>query len=87
MGKNKSDSPSSQFAKIVRTKRRELGLTMQNIQDKCGIARGYFWYIENDKRGIPTIETIMRIEKGLGVKCGVLVRKAVELLKGIVGVK
>ena len=81
MGKKLPDSPSKQFSNIVRLRRHELGLTLQNIQNKCGISRGYLWMIENKKRGIPTIETIMRIEKGMGVKCGVFVKKAVELLK------
>lgn len=79
---NNTDSPKKQFARIVRLKRHELNMTLQEIQNKCGIHRGYLWMIENEKRGIPTIEIIMRIEKGMGIKCGLLVRKAVELLKG-----
>lgn len=80
MGKN-TESPKKQFANIIKRKRYELGLTLQQIQNICGIHRGYLWMIENEKRGIPTVETIMRIEKGMGIKCGVLVKKAVELLK------
>lgn len=74
------DSPRKQFARIIRHKRRELGITLQEIQNKCGVHRGYMWYVENGQR-MPTIETLMRIEKGLGIKCGTLVKKAVELLK------
>lgn len=81
MGKN-TESPKTQFANIIKKKRYELKLTLQDIQNICGIHRGYLWMIENEKRGIPTVETIMRIEKGMGIKCGMLVRKAVELLKG-----
>lgn len=75
------ETPKKQFANVIKRKRYELGLTLQQIQNICGIHRGYLWMIENEKRGIPTVETIMRIEKGMGVKCGVLVKKAVELLK------
>ncbi len=80
MGKN-IESAKKQFADIIKLKRYELKLTLQQVQNACGIHRGYLWMIENEKRGIPTIETIMRIEKGMGIKCGVLVKKAVELLK------
>lgn len=79
--KKKIDSAKTQFANVIKIKRYEKGLTLQAIQNICGIHRGYLWMIENEKRGIPTVETIMRIEKGMGVKCGVLVKKAVELLK------
>ena len=51
------------------------------MQYKCGIHRGYLWMIENGKRGIPTIETIMKLEKGMGIKCGKLVKEAVRLLE------
>lgn len=78
---NKTESPKKQFANVIKRKRYELGLTLQQIQNVCGIHRGYLWMIENEKRGIPTVETIMRIERGMGVRCGVLVKKAVELLK------
>lgn len=80
MGK-KTESAKTQFANIIKLKRYELKLTLHDVQNVCGIHRGYLWMIENEKRGIPTIETIMRIEKGMGVKCGMLVKKAVELLK------
>ncbi len=80
--KKSIESPKKQFANIIKQKRYELGLTLQQIQNVCGIHRGYLWMIENEKRGIPTVETIMRIEKGMGIRCGVLVKKVVELLKG-----
>ncbi len=75
---------SGKFAKIFRDERRNRDLTYKDIQNKCGIHKGYLWMIENGKRGIPTIEIIMKIEKGMGIKCGVLVVKAVELLKKVV---
>lgn len=80
--RKKTESAKTQFANVIKIKRYEKGLTLQQVQNVCGIHRGYLWMIENEKRGIPTVETIMRIEKGMGVKCGVLVKKAVELLKG-----
>ncbi len=80
MGK-KTESAKTQFANVIKAKRYELKLTLQQVQNACGIHRGYLWMVENEKRGIPTVETIMRIEKGMGIKCGEFVKKAVALLK------
>ena len=37
--------------------------------------------IENKKRGVPTLEIILRLEIGMGMKYMELVKKAAELLK------
>ena len=86
MGKYNSDLPKNKFAEIIRNTRQKNKKSTTNVYDEGGVTRGYQWMIENKKRGIPTIEIIMKLEKGIGVKCGSLVKKAVDLLKeGVYG--
>ena len=79
MGKN--DSPNHQFADLLKEEREKNNRSAEEVYKECGISRGYQWMIENKKRGIPTIEVIMKLERGIGLKCGYLVNKAVGFLK------
>ncbi len=80
MGKM-TDSPKFKFAQLLRSEREDKGKSTEDVAKISGVSRGYQWMIENKKRNIPTIETIMKLEKGIGLKCGYLVNKAVGLLK------
>ncbi len=75
------NSPGYKFSDLVINERDKSGKSTSDVEKRCGVSRGYQWMIENKKRGIPTLEIIMRLEKGIGVKCGYLVNKAVKLLK------
>ena len=75
------NSPKYKFAELVRKERVKRGLSDADVFKTGGVSRAYQWMIENKKRGIPTIEIIMKLEKGIGLKCGYLVDKAVGLLK------
>ncbi len=69
------------FAQLVRKEREGKGRSTEDVENEGGVSRGYQWMIENKKRNMPSIETIMKLERGIGLKCGYLVNKAVELLK------
>ncbi len=81
MAKLDPNSPKYKFAELIKKERNDAGLDRNEVCDKGGVSRSYQWMIENKKRGIPTIEIIMKFEKGLGLKCGYLVMKAVGILK------
>ncbi len=75
-------NPNRKFSNIFKEERIKRKLSYKDVENISKIHHNYLWMIENGKRGIPTIKIIMKIEKGLGIKCGVLVMKAVGLLKG-----
>ena len=55
------------FAKNLRTERKRLGLSTQELAKKVGISRSYITLLENSKRP-PTKTIITKIAKGLRVK-------------------
>lgn len=81
MTKKDQNSPKYKFAELIRKERINNKLSTDQVEKAGGVTRGYQWMIENKKRGIPTIEIIMKLEKGIGLKCGYLVNKAVGMLK------
>ncbi len=76
----KRNEPKYKFAEMIRELRASRGYSPKDVEDNCGIKKGYLWMVENEKRGIPTLEQIMKLEKGLNVKCGYLVNKAVGFI-------
>ncbi len=77
----KRNEPKYKFAEMVRELRASRGYTPKDVEDNCGIAKGYLWMVENEKRGIPTLEQIMKLEKGLKCSSGYLVNKAVKFIQ------
>jgi transcriptional regulator with XRE-family HTH domain len=62
---------------ILRRRRRELGLTLQELAEQVGCARSYLSQVENDKRPNPPGEALlMRLEGALGLERGELVEAA-----------
>lgn len=65
------------FAKNLRTERRKLDLSTQELAKKAGISRSYVTLLENDKRP-PTKTTVTKIAKGLGVKSWLIEKWFIE---------
>jgi SOS-response transcriptional repressor LexA len=62
---------------IIRAKRRELGLTLQQVADTVRCAKSYLSTIENDRRDTPpSRDLLVRLETALRLHDGELVRAA-----------
>lgn len=66
----------SQFGEVVRSLRRERGLTLEVVADKIGSHKGYISGIENGKVSPPSVRLIRKLAKTLGADEKRLVRIA-----------
>ena len=60
-----TDSLRRALARATRDRRKQLGLTQDELGGRCGIHRNYIGLIEQ-ARVTPTIRTIFRLAVGLG---------------------
>jgi len=58
----------------IRTVRQKLGLSQEALAEKSGLHRTYISLLERNKKS-PTIETLFRICKALGVSAASLINK------------
>jgi transcriptional regulator with XRE-family HTH domain len=63
--------PVLEFGREIRRRREALGLTLEQLSERCGITPNYIGTIENGKRD-PSISTLQHIAHGLGVPLGEL---------------
>jgi transcriptional regulator with XRE-family HTH domain len=66
----------SHFGDLVRTLRREHGLTLEDVARKIGSHKGYISGIENGKVNPPSVKIIKKYAKVLGQDVKELVRVA-----------
>lgn len=65
------------FGEYIRNIRTDvLQITMDELAERTGISKGYFSRLENNKIGIPKIETLEKIAKGLEVDYVEILEKA-----------
>jgi repressor LexA len=64
------------FGPRLRELREARGLTLQGLASAAGCTKGYLSSVENEKRGVPTDEILVRLEVALGLAAGELVRAA-----------
>jgi transcriptional regulator with XRE-family HTH domain len=57
---------SDQISAILRRLRREAGMTLQELADRCGLASSTLSKIENGQMS-PTYDTLLRVAGGLGL--------------------
>ncbi len=55
------------FAKNLRTQRKKLGLSAEELAERVGVSRSYITLLESGKRS-PTKTIVAKIAKGLGVE-------------------
>lgn len=55
------------IGQVVRKRRIELGLSLQEAAEKTGLWPGHLSEIENDKRTDPQVSTIKKLSKGLKI--------------------
>lgn len=52
------------------------GLTLDKLSESTGLSKGYLSKLENDKRGVPKVETVKKIARGLDISYYELLKKA-----------
>lgn len=61
----------SQIIEVIRTRRRELGITQQQLGDILGVKRQYISMVEQQKK-VPTIATLVRLCDALGLDVNII---------------
>jgi phage repressor protein C with HTH and peptisase S24 domain len=61
---------------LMRAARERRGLTLQEVADRVGCAKSYLSALENERRSLPGVEVLEKIEAALGLDKGRLVRTA-----------
>lgn len=61
----------SQIIEVIKTRRRELGITQQQLGDILGVKRQYVSMVEQRKK-VPTIATLVRICDALGLDVNII---------------
>jgi repressor LexA len=64
---------SSRLGAMMRRRREELGLSLQDVADRVECAKSYLSAIENERRSTPSDEVLERIEHALAMREGALV--------------
>lgn len=59
----------------LRREREAQGLSLADMEQRCGITRAALSRLENDAHPNPTMQTLMRIAAALGVELRISVRK------------
>jgi len=72
--------PHVAFGHAVRARRTELGLSQEELAERCELDRTYISGVERGRRN-PTVQAVFRIAQGLGVPASDLVREAEGLLR------
>jgi len=87
-------TPAQRFGDAVRSRRRELGLTLETLAGRVDCTKGYLSLIENGRKGPPSAEVVAKLEAALFLDEGHLaaiaawsrtpsaVREDVERLRG-----
>ena len=57
------------FGRTIRRKREALGLTLEELAERCRLSPNYIGTIENDKRD-PSLSTVLALAKALRVPPG-----------------
>ncbi len=60
---------------LLRSRRKECKLTLKNVAEKASISEGFLSQVENDVNS-PSVETLIRICKAIGIDAGDLISRA-----------
>ena len=61
---------------VIKELRKEKGLTIRQLQNLTGISNAYLSQIENGKRGLPSVDFIIKLYGPLGVPFAEMMEKA-----------
>lgn len=68
-------SAAEKLGKIIRARRKAIGLPQDAFADKVGVHRTYIGSVERGERNV-SLENILRIAKALGLKAAKLFEEA-----------
>lgn len=54
------------FGRTIRKRREELGLTLEQYAERCGLSPNYIGSVENGRRD-PSLSTVLALAKGLRI--------------------
>ena len=60
----------------IKSRRKQLGMTLEQLADKSGCSKSYIWELENKDTPHPSAEKIFAIAKALGVTPEFLLEEA-----------
>jgi transcriptional regulator with XRE-family HTH domain len=63
------------LGEVLRKARQDAGLTQEQLAFRAAVARNYISVLESDEKS-PTVKTLFRIAKALGVRASVLIARA-----------
>ena len=67
---------SEYFSDKLRIRRKELGLTLDELADKIGSKKAYIWQLENKKPAKPSGELLIKLAKALEISAEYLIDDA-----------
>lgn len=70
---NDKTSKIISFGAYIKKLRELHGLSMRDVENKCGVSIGYISMIESDKREIPAFKTLLKLAKAYSVSVTSLV--------------
>ena len=68
------------FGETLRKIRKKKNLTLREVEKKSGISNSYLSQIEQGKRGIPSMQVLLRLDEAYGLQKGELFRCVTESL-------
>jgi transcriptional regulator with XRE-family HTH domain len=67
---------SPAFGTLLRVQRERLGLSQEELARRSGLSRVYITNLESRRKGNPTLDKLVFLARGLGLRVG-------ELLEGL----
>jgi transcriptional regulator with XRE-family HTH domain len=66
------------IGELIESRRKEAGMSLQDVADACGISKGYVWEIENGKTVNIGILLAIRLSICMGLSVNMLAAAALE---------
>lgn len=66
------------FGQVIRKRREEMGLSLQNVADEAGITKAHLWDLEKDRQQNPTVKTVLHLAYSLAFEPSALALVAME---------
>lgn len=73
-------SVTEAFGKLVRETRIKLGLSQEELAERCGLHRNAIGFIERGERS-PSIESVFAISHGLGISTSKLIARLEQTMQ------
>ena len=71
------------LAQFVQDKRKVLGLTQEELAERCSLTRGHIAMIEESRRSQLQSDTLLKLSRGLGVTVDELLNGGEQRMPGV----